>query len=253
MKKIFPLCLISLCVFISCKPKTPDYAEEIKGKWLCQEINNLVIPSDDAFVIAFQNNGNELYGQGYTLNDNEEKWWFENNFSYSVDKDVISVNGINPLGETVNLSLTIKNVTSNTLDYVENSTVINGADVSSGRRFFFTRLEDTPKNITKRWQGRHVIQADSTNNYSFRYTFLSDNSFEIEDMRDAQWIKLDIIGHYAIHGDFLILNTENAGKKSFECWHIQTLTNEKMLWNRWERISGSSNLQGIRYEFVESN
>jgi hypothetical protein len=257
MKKIAFISLIIISVFASCKNK-PDYEEEIKGKWLCSEINNLIQPTNEAFVLNFLSNGTESIAQGCTLADNEGNSWCESHdFSYSVNEDEILISGTNSSGELLDISLSIESLTTKKLVYKENYVKVNNVDVSSDRTFILNRCsEDYSNQIIGTWQGKKFFSADSSTNFYFMINYKSDNSFDYYIKVGDSWELADITGTYFLNGELLTMNfldnSATNNNHSYDCWLVDEVTTDQITCWQYNKMSDSDyNLQGIKYELVK--
>jgi hypothetical protein len=258
MKKVVFISLIVVSVFVSCNNK-PDYSEEIKGEWLCTEINNLIQPTNEAFVLNFLSNRTESIAQGCTLANNEGNMWCESpDFAYSVNEDEILISGINSLGEMLDISLKIESLTSDRLIYKENYVKINNIDVASDRTFLLRRCsEDYSSEVIGTWQGKKFFSEDSSTNFYFMINYKSDNSFDYYTKVGDFWELSDITGTYFLNGKLLTMNfldnSISENNHSYECWLIDEVTTNQITCWQYNRMSGSDyNLQGIKYELIKA-
>ena len=257
MKKIAFISLVIISVFASCKNK-PDYAEEIKGKWLCNEINNLIQPTNEAFVLDFLSNGMESIAQGYTLDNNEGNFWYESqNFSYSINEDEILISGSNSLSEIIDISLTIESLSASKLIYKENYVKVNNVDISSERTFILRRCsEDYSSQVIGTWQGRKFFSEDSSTNFYFMINYKSDKSFDYYIRVGDSWELANITGTYFVNGKLLTMNfldnSATNNNHSYECWLVDDISANLITCWQYNKMPGSDyNLQGTKYELVK--
>jgi len=254
MKKIAFASLIIISVFISCKNE-PDYAEEIKGKWMCNEIDYLIQPTNETFVLDFLSNGTESISQGETLTNNLGKSWSKNsNFTYSVNEDEILIEGDNLTGEHLDISLKIESLTANKFVYTENHVKVNNVDITTDKTYILRRcIEDYANQIIGTWQGRKFFSDDSSTNFYFMINYKSDNSFDYYLKVNDTWELADITGTYFLNGNLLTMNfldnSISENNHSYECWLIDEVTTAQITCWQYNRMPGSdNNLQGIKYE-----
>ena len=262
--KLLSLALIALFCF-SCKPDKTDYTKLIQGEWFCQDINSLTIPTNDVFVMSFQENGTGSLKQRYTLPDSGGTQWIESSlYFYTVNEDgAVSMQGTNPLGESVNIAFSIKKITSSILEYRESSHIINGQETTMGQRFWLEKSKESCfANIQGTWDGRqvfkvtykdstlHVFVHDSISEPYCRYQFYADSTFDYYKIVDGAWEKAeDIKGIYRVNGHLLSLNQEiiSTSKSSCDCWIIESVTDKKVNCRQWQRrFWNSKDLDGIR-------
>lgn len=253
MKQIVVISLIVIS-FVSCKNK-PDYAEEIKGKWMCNEIEYLIQPTNETFVLDFLSSGTESISEGVTLANNQGKFWHKNsNFTYSVVEDEILISGVNLTGENIDISLEIESLTANKFVYTENYVKVNNVDISTDKIYILRRcIEDYSNQIIGTWQGKKYFSDDSSTNFYFMINYKSDKSFDYYLKVNDTWELQNVTGTYFSNGKLLTMNfldnsiTEN--NHSYECWLVDEVTTDKITFWQYNRMPGSNNnLQGIKYE-----
>ena len=249
--KLLSLALITLLCF-SCKPDKTDYAKLIQGEWFCQDINGLTIPTNDAFVVSFQEDGTGSLKQGYVLPNSAGTQWMESAlYSYTVNEDgAVSMQGTNPLGENVNIMFSIKKITSSILKCKENSHTINGQETTMERTFWLDKSKESCfAKMQGMWNGYQVFKLDSISEPYCRYQFYADFSFDYYKMTDGDWEKVeDMRGTYRVNGHLLSLNQEiiSTSKSSYDCWLIESATDKRVNCQQWQSTSGSKDLHGQR-------
>ncbi|MDL2311926.1 hypothetical protein LJC68_03500 [Bacteroidales bacterium OttesenSCG-928-B11] len=256
MKKMLPLLLMFIAL-ISCDRSKPDYKSELQGKWICNEINYLITPTNEFFVMDFFPNNNLFLAQEYDLTEGA-KWLETNSFTYSIDEETININGTNALGEDMDLSMKIKRVGSNHLDYQEVRTVVNGMDISEGRIFSLYKKEDvSAENFLGSWEIMQILKTDSLIPSKHKIDFKADGSFDLYNYEDAGWVKNEYMSnHYYVHGDILILNKEYIENTPPHYEHrsftISNISGENITLDNFERKAGSSDLQGFRHKLIRN-
>jgi len=253
MKQIVVISLIVIS-FISCKNK-PDYAEEIKGKWMCNEIEYLIQPTNEIFVLDFLSNGTESLSEGVTLSNIEGEYWCINsNFTYSVVEDEILISGVNLSGENIDISLKIESLTANKFVYTENYVKVNNVDISTDKTYILRRcIEDYSNQIIGTWQGKKYFSDDSSTNFYFMINYKSDKSFDYYLKVNDTWELQNYTGTYFLNGELFTMNYINNSlscyNHSYQCWLFDEVTTDKITFWQYNRMPGSdNNLQGIKYE-----
>ena len=248
--KLLSLALVVLfCV--SCKPEKPNYAKSIQGEWFCQDINTLTIPTNNVFVMSFQEDGTAAIKQGYRLPENGGEQWMESAlYSYTINDDgVVSMKGTNPLGENVNMTFSIKKVNSLILEYKENCHIVNDQETAIGRTFWLERSKESClSKIQGTWNGCKVVNSDSISAPYFRYHFHADYTFDYYEIDGEDWKKLeDVKGTYRVNGHLLSLNQEviSTSKTGYECYFLDNITDNKIQISQW--IPAGMGLQGKRF------
>jgi len=250
MKRITALFIVLFFLFLSCKQKI-NYNEDIQGEWLCQEIMNpstkpLIIPTNNAFVVRFNNDASLCFSKGYELSNSNEKRWMENkNFTYTIEENKLLVKGRNTLGQEVDLSLTIEQLTSKALTCKENYYKINGEEKGEERTFYFTKIyKDYTQKIIGFWEVRKIAKFEPDTFAFAKYLFAENNKLNIEQLNNEQQE-----AHYFLNGELLSINQDN----NYHCWLIYDFSTERILMRNWQTIPGSFNLQGITYELRKIN
>lgn len=259
MKKIIIPLFCIVTILSSCKKKI-DYSEEIQGKWLCQEINNFIQPTNEAFVINFHPGGSLTYAQGYLLSGNQGSLWMKNSdFSYSIADDEIKIQGTNPFGLAANISHTIKILAGSKLVYSENYQQIDNIDYAEDRTFILYRCnEDYQDQLIGNWEARKSFSSDSLTDYDVRFDFKSDMTFDYYIKDGTEWQLIHHATSYFVDGKLLSLNFSDGiqpfSDNNYNCLLIDNITSSKMTCWHYEKMPNSSNnLQGIKYEFQKIN
>lgn len=253
MRKLLPFITL-LLIFTACKNNDTDYKAELEGQWVCNEIDYLFIPTNEQFVIDFSSNDKLTLSQVYSL-DAGNSWLSSSNYTYKVEEDVVHIKGTNPLGQSVDLSMKIKRVGSNYLDYQETKSVINNQDVSGSRIFSLYRKEDiTAGKFTGEWEFHQVAHADSVYSLHYKIDFKSNGSCEKFYYEEGNWRKDDNIYNYLTCGDLLILNIEDVSYTfpiySCECYTISNTSSESISLSSLARIPGGNNLKESKFKLI---
>ena len=134
MKKLFLLCALALVSFCACNDT--QYKSKIHGTWLCQETDRGKLPTNDAFVLNFTN-GTETHAGGFVQADNSSRWLESDNLTYTIKDGVLKVSGTNVVGDSLDLSFTIKTLTQCQLIYQEIYFKVNGVDLADNETYTF--------------------------------------------------------------------------------------------------------------------
>lgn len=253
MKKWIPFLWLSL-VFVACNEGEIDYKSEIQGKWICNEINYLYFPSEEIFILDFLNDNRQCYGQVY--NSLEGATWMEgDDYTYSVDGEMLSIKGTNPLGQSLELSMKIKRVGPDYLDYQETKTMIDGNENCAHRIFSFYKANDLPtETFTGMWELYTLELNDSLSTSNYKFDFKSDQTFELYHQTSDTWNRVEgLTNTYYIHGNLLVLNFSRYGDdtESHTCriFTVRSSSAEKINCSSLKPIAGGNNLLEQKYTF----
>lgn len=260
MKKICVAYFV-LFLFISCKPDKTDYREKIKGKWNCQEINYLILPTEEAFTVVYGDNGSSFsFGSVYNMENNAGKQWMESSgYTYSLNGETLSVKGTNAKGELVDASYSIHRFNGNSMDCREEHCRINGTEVSANRNYTFYRSGNSGHSrLIGSWLAKERLSGDSVTDFRFRYDFKEDHEVEMYEKKNGEWVMVtDPVFTYFLNGDLLSVNKQYAAPSAlsyeYEGWIIEEWQSDKMVWRQWIRMPGSQNLWSRKYELYKSD
>lgn len=260
MNKYYLLFAVIIVLFSSCKPEEPDYKEEIKGKWICQDIDNVTIPTNEVFAISFNNDGSETYAQGYKK-PNGSLWVEGADYTYTVTDNIINITGKNPLNESVEISLSITRLTSNSLIYKETKNIVNGIEYAPNREFSLYRNRGTyDKIITGTWVAGKVAPKETEPDIDQMFVFKEDNSFDCYEKSGEEWTAVPgVKGEYFLNEDILAFNyVINNGQGieiiKYECWILRDYKDKELDCWQWNRTSQNGDgLTGTHYKMRKLN
>lgn len=201
MKKFLILFLGLALITVSCKEKR-NYQEEIQGKWLCQETNNLILPTNDAFVFQFNENMTLMKANGVIISEDSARWE-ETDFNYSIDNETIIVTG----NAKNNVSYQIKILTDNKL------MLTKGKESYT----FYKITENLQNSLIGRWQGIVQLPDDT---FNIEISCQVDKSFILKKNEIEE-----INGKYNLYGNLIAVNynyplpTKNYGL-AYQNWLI---------------------------------
>ena len=97
-----------LSLLTSCEnDNEPDAAKLLIGKWENTEINNLPVLTDSKFVMELRSDNHELYANGFQLDENNKSWEENNSYTYSVQNDILTIDGKNVLDNMFHMEFKI--------------------------------------------------------------------------------------------------------------------------------------------------
>ncbi len=200
MKNSYLLIGIFLLTLISCKEKH-DYLTEIEGKWICNEVNSLIVPSSQAFVLSFNASMKMEKQAGFTFLE-DSALWVTTHYSYHIEKDEIVFSGINETGKTINDRYKILVLTGSKL-WLESS--------NQNKYTLFRSTKGLQTQLIGEWEGAY---SDSLS----IELFCSDNG--VLELKENGIITIK--GNYFLNGNLLTVNYSEGGNNDFN--HYQNWT-----------------------------
>lgn len=244
--------LLLAVVLGGCKSNI-NYEEEIQGKWICQEVDQFIIPTNDVFSLTFSSH-TLSFAKGYALPDGKGSSWFESHDAqYQINDNMLSITGTNPLGKAIDALLEIRKVNSRQLILQEKHLLVDNVNVSAGRQYELYKTRDLDmQRLVGKWELRTISGEDSVSTPLCLYEFIQDYKYNTYTANGGNWeLEEDMEGRFGIYGDIISLfewypSTDNY---EYECYILNEVTSQRMIWRQWNRIPGTSHdLQGKRYE-----
>jgi hypothetical protein len=237
MKKLLFTGIIISVLLTGCKKeKKTDYASLILGAWLNMQIDNKPVLTDDAYVIEFRSDLVESYAKGFVLDSNNKTWIENAKYTYTVDGDMIIIDGVNDPGNKFHIEFKILYADQQILTYSVSKFMIDSVEYPDQKVYTTKKiLTDLTKQFAGTWYGKSTTQGATDTSYHY-WDYFANGHFDYY-YRDGggNWInKPDNEGVYFLYGDFLASNYTNdlisGGKgKAFECWNIR-ITGDTMYW-----------------------
>jgi hypothetical protein len=240
MKYLIKFAVLScfLLLFYACSSDddSPNYANLAIGKWINTETNGTSILTDASFIMELRADKVEFYATGYKLNDSNKTWNECSNFTYSINNDIITVDGTDSYSNTTHLEMKILTLNETTMKYSVVSFKVNGVAVADTPTYTMKKItKDYSSDIIGIWYGKCTNASSADTNYHY-WEYLNDGTYNYyyQDSNNKWVKKTDNGGHYFLYGDYLASNYSNdllSGSVglSFECWNF-SITNSKMTW-----------------------
>ena len=206
MKKLF-LILCAAILFTACN-KYKDYDTMLQGNWLCQEVNNLIVPTNKAFVMVV---GEEKAMVAFRA----DTAWTENTVPFLLDKEKFTITDGAYSGEYKILSLSESKLR------LEKNNV---------RYTLFKMTKNYESDLVGNW-----YSVDSDGNQIFDVSFNRPN-FNYNDGN------IEISGTYRMYGDFLVLQYSENQVDKVSCWLIAK-NDDGFRVSSYFAMAGSVNLQ----------
>jgi hypothetical protein len=234
--------IASLFILSSCSVKENVLKEKIIGVWVCEEINDKDIPTNEKFVSIFLENGTQIYAAGYYISQNNNTWK-ENSCPYSVSgHNIIIQHSIkDEAGEDWSMVLDVKKIDDDGIDYKVKSMTVNSAPKDDNKSYHLEKADENYSlSIIGLWEGRNVTPGVSAADSPLRrWEYKDDGTYnyyisKTENGNTVWVLKEDNQSTYKLYGDLLASvwsNDEISGVKgtNFECWDIE-ISSEGMEW-----------------------
>ncbi len=258
MKKLLILASLTgfLWLFIGCSDDDTTVttnAEKVIGKWIATEINGVSALTDSLFSMEFRTDNVEVYARGSYVDSNNSKWTEGKNYTYSINNDLITINGTDESNKSVHAEFKIHSLTNSLLTYSVVSFIYNGVSTPDTKIYTCKKAtNDYASQIVGIWYGK-CTSANTTDTAYHYWEYLADGKYNYyyQDA-NSKWIKKsDNAGGYYLYGDLFASNYTNdqisgvSGTK-YECWNI-SIANGKMKWTgkRVDKI--------VTYEMIKSS
>lgn len=219
------------------QPPVTDYSSMILGTWINTEIDGNVGLTDQSFMLKFDASLMETYAQGYTFEGDNQLWKESNNYIYAVDKNIITINGIDALGQSSFIELNISNIQNGMMTYTVQKLEINGTAITDNKTYVFRQETANHQDAIKGvWKG-HETTPGVTQTHDYYWEYLANglyNFYYFDENTGHYVLKVDNAGTFFLYGSFLAMNCINPYFSNFigtdyECWNIDIQQNS-MSW-----------------------
>ncbi len=217
-------------------PVEAEFTKLLMGKWVNTKANNNPIFTDASFVMEFKTNYVEMYATGFQLDENNKIWMENSDYTFSVNNDVISIDGKDILGKVYHLELKIISLNDSLLKYSDSKIIIDGVDYTNPIEYTCKRItKDYSSQFTGVWYGK--CTSDNNNDTTYHYwEYFADGTYNYYyHDENNKWIKkTDNEGKYFLYQNLFVSNYSNDINsgivgKAFECWQF-SITGDKMIW-----------------------
>lgn len=215
----------------SCSVKVSTINEMLPGTWICEEINDVAVPTNSKFVDVFLTDGTYTYCAAFFESDVIRRWT-ESEMSYSVSNGKIHLEGTDVNKIKWESDWKIKTMTSTVMTYIVPSLKIDGVSYNDVNSYKLVKSTvDNSSSIIGLWEGKNVTSgATPSESALHRWEFLQDGTFvyysytELDENDDPIWFMDGPAGTYYTRGYLLSTNwnTHDANAHdTYECWEIQ--------------------------------
>jgi hypothetical protein len=237
MKKRLLAGIILPLLFFSCKKEAEtNYATLILGKWVNTQVNNETILTDASFTFEFRSDNVQPYATGYVLDENNKTWLENNDYTYSVNGNMIIIDGMNKFGNRFHMEFEILSVDQQTLSYSVSKFMIDNVEYPDPKTYTSKKVTaDLSPQFVGTWYGKSTTPGTSDVGYHYWEYFTNGhyNYYYQDDL--GNWLnKPDNEGIYFLYGDLMASNYTNdliSGEKgkAYECWNF-TIEGDTMFW-----------------------
>lgn len=173
MKQILVLFSIIGCLsfFSACSDDNEEVtsnAEKAIGKWIATEINGETAMTDSLFCMEFRTDKVEVYSCGSKIDSNNSKWTEGKNYTYTINNDIIVIDGKDNFDKTVHVELKINTLTSSLLSYSVTSYIYDGVSIPDTKIYTCKKAAvDYSSKIVGLWYGKCTSSntADTSAHY----------------------------------------------------------------------------------------
>lgn len=239
MKKINMLFILTLIpiLFGGCaKDDDSNYAELLKGTWVNTMVNEQTVLTDATFIMEFKSDNTELYASGFQLDENNKSWQENSSYTYSINKNLISIDGTDVMGDSYHMVFKILSLNHEILTYSVKTFTVNGEVIADTDTYTCKKItNDFSTEFTGVWYGRCTTEGSADSLYHY-WEYFADGTYDYyyQD-ENSNWInKEDNEGHYFLYGQLMASNYSHdilsgGTGLAFECWNY-TLDGNNMVW-----------------------
>jgi WD40 repeat protein len=237
MKRIyFTLLLLPLFIASCINEDEIDYKSLLKGKWVNILVDYQPVQTDAAFYCDYNTDNTQVYAIGYKIDANNKTWIENDKYTYSVKKNLITIDGPDYNGDVFHMVFEILLIDENYMTYKVNEFSINNKEYPDAKIYTCKRItEDFTNKIKGFWYGKCTSAGSPDTAYHY-WEYLSEGKYNYY-FKDAngKWTgKSDNDGKYFLYGNLFVSTYSNdlitGGKgKTFECWNIE-INDNKMQW-----------------------
>jgi len=235
MKYFALICILGTLLFSSCKEKT-DYAGLLVGKWINSSVNGVPPMTNDIHFCDYRSDGVELYASGAQLDQNNKKWMVNDQYTYSVDGNIITIDGTDDQHNLYHMEFVISSLDENTLTHSVRTYSCNGVEAPDTKIYTYRKVTtDYQNQFTGIWYGRCTTPGTADINYHY-WEYFANGRYNYYYQNEAlQWNKKsDTDGGYFLYGNLMVSNytidlISGGTSKTYDCWNFN-LDGTTMTW-----------------------
>lgn len=199
----------------------------LAGEWICNEINNRNLFTNDIFVINFDGKDLQTYASGNKLNETNS-FWAETHYIYQVKNNTIIIEGKDINDKDVEITLKVRSIDDDELVYKVSRKVVDGKLIDDDNLYSLDKVDDFYElAIIGKWEGRNVTPGTTDTEYH-QWEYKPDGTYNYYYKNaEGEWeTKNDNNGKYFLYGDIFASNWTNDYNTNvqgilYECWEIE--------------------------------
>jgi|GEM_PF-962449 len=215
--------------FSSCQQNETDYAALLYGTWVNTMVDGDSILTDASYVLEFKLDQTELYASGFQLNDSNKTWLENTSYTYSVDDNIITIDGVDVLDKEYHMEFVIQSLDNDNLTYTVRQFLIDGVTCQDSKTYTCKRAENNDWDLFEGiWYG-HCTTIGTTDTLYHYWKYNADSTYlYYYQNTNSEWVcKSDNEGRYFLYGDLFVSNYSNdllsgGTGKAYECWSFVT-------------------------------
>lgn len=239
MKKVlFAMASIAMMVsMMGCEPreKGPSQQEiltNIMGTWKLSAKDGKECPTDEKFVITYNNDGTRLSSASMYFSTIDKYVWSVKQLGYYFvsDNELVEYNKQNSVHFAVN------RINGQEMVLTENKAIMDGKEYLLNEKQTYTKCQsvtDYSTAIIGVWKGIEMTGDSTHGDANHRWEYKTDGTYTYYSYDEqAGWVPSDNkMNEYNIHGDWLATRwTESNDVTNYEWWDVACITADTMKW-----------------------
>jgi hypothetical protein len=215
----------------------PDYRQQVVGTWVNTHLNNQPLPTDSAFVMDLRASGVEMYAVGLQLDADNRAWRENDNYTYSVQGDVLAIDGKDTFGKTYHIKFRVDLSADTVMTMAVQAFAVDGTSYPNANTYTMHRVQATDADsLVGVWYGR-CTSGNNSDAMPHYWAYAADGSYSYyyQDSAGVWLRKADNSGRYFLYGSLLATNWSNdlltGGQGlAYECWRVE-IAGRTMKWS----------------------
>lgn len=250
MKRLTLICVLVALVISACE-KPIDKKNAIVGTWTCQEINDLIIPTNDMVVLDFDANGNVSYLRGVKSSASASQFSSEQ-LSYQLEEDNLVLKGSGD--NALEMHFTVSYLDEGDMTLLRTYYSEKGTMDSTHKKMKFEKVNATNRyddKIQGLWTGyQHKSAGKYDSLATIRMNFEMPDQFVFSKKFNSNWS--DCNGTYHLYNNVFVVNYATEFSSYYDCWMIKSLNDKEMIIEQYSAMSdSSSNLKILKYRMLK--
>ena len=231
--------VLGICLLLtnSCKKEVQsDYAALLPGTWINSAVDGNTVKTNSAFICDLHTDMSGLYALGVDINDDNNIWIENKDFSYSIEDNEVTIQGTDVLNRSIKIEIEIESMTETEFTGTFNKFKVDGVNYSDSKEYTFKKLTtDYSAQFVGVWYG-HCTSAGTTDTKYHYWEYFADGTYNYyyQDDSDNWILKEDNNGAYFLYGNYFASNYTNdliSGSTglAYECWNVD-IDGDEMTW-----------------------